>query len=245
MNRKKQSAAKSDLEFGETLCLFPIESKNDQVNEFDPERSLTDYMTWTIASYAIKNRFVPPFRLQFTDANNSSFGESVLHIEEENLVVETKFKPPDSLEFPVRCELTDVMGRTHRIVVSPEEITQMETAEKDGSPLAFPVMKPYIALEGYVSLGEVLEACEAEGIMPPYSVEIRDSRGVVYDECEIAGRVFRIKQIAKDWHHAQFPFTIKVTRQGGEVITTTVERNTKEARSPLVLPFSLKNKGLN
>jgi hypothetical protein len=229
MRGKKQVARRDILECGKTSCLFPEESVDERVDTFDPEASVLNYMTWTIASYAIENRFVPPFRLLFTDANHTSFRESILRTEQDKLFEEIKFEVSGRFKFPLCCGLTDMEGRKHEVVVSPDEMTEwMETAQQHGSQLRFPVSTPTLVPEVYLSLGEMLDACRSEGLKPPFQVEIYDALGELYERFKIADGLLQMEPNSCDWSVAKFPFTIKLTKQSGQVLTTTVQRNRYE-----------------
>jgi hypothetical protein len=81
--------------------------------EFNPERSVFDFIIYVTTQYAIKNNFAPPFRLHFADANQKLLKESILQIRKGELWEHITSEGVGQSKFPTSCRLTDRKGRQY------------------------------------------------------------------------------------------------------------------------------------
>jgi hypothetical protein len=230
MKSKNKIAHKNYQEYARLSPVGPIESADEQVEAFDPEASVLNYMTWTIASYATRNRFVPPFRLRFTDANDSFFRESILRIKNDELWEQIIFEGSGQVQFPLSSELTDKRGRKHEMVVSTEDMQSWMNASATGGSrhIRFPAKIPNDSPEVFATVRHMLAAASTEGLEPPFTVEIRDASGELFDKAEIDADEqgeFRGGRDICHCAHLTFPVTIKLTSQSGSELTATVQRS--------------------
>jgi hypothetical protein len=197
--------------------------------EFDPEASVLDYMTWEAVSYAIKNGLTPPFRLIFADANQSLFRESVVRIRKDKISEQIVSEDSGNVPFPLSCRLTDSKGRRHEMVVSDEEIKSwMDSTGGCSHYIRFPAKIPNDSPEVFLTVRQMLMASCLKGFEPPFTVEIRDASGELFDTAQIYADEegeFRGGRHLCNCAHARFPVTIKLISQSGAELTATVQRH--------------------
>ncbi|MFY9582914.1 MAG: hypothetical protein WAR21_00300 [Candidatus Acidiferrales bacterium] len=197
---------------------------------FHPEDSVLDYMTHTALSQAFKNGFAPPFRLRFTDANQGMLREVQVRVRASNVSQTLLFAGEGDFLFPLMCHLTDSAGRTHEIVVSPEEMTTwMEAAAACGSRyIQFPARLPEVSQEVYSAVRGMLVAAAMKSLEPPFTVEVRDAEGKLFGTREIYvdndGDLRGGRDVA-DCAHLPFPVTVKLADRNGVELVEVVGRS--------------------
>jgi hypothetical protein len=203
--------------------------KNSPNDEFDPEGSLFDYMTWKTVTYAIEHAFTFPIRLAFFDAHGARLRECLVTLKRNQLKESLLSESFGSFEFPIACELTDFRGQMHKMIVSPDDIGQMITSQAlTSTRLNFPVKRPNDSPEVLRAIRELLKDACVAGYELPYSIEIRDAKDQLFRTTEVhsdqAGELYGDKSLV-NCAHLKFPLTVRLTGTRGETLTTRVHRD--------------------
>ena len=203
-------------------------------DDFDPDRSPLDYLTFRTVSRALQGSLLPPFTLRFKDSTNHVFREVRVTVKDDWVYEESVFLEPGTCLAPLTCTLTDSSSQTCETYISGKELEvfmrlhrSSESNEDGVVQIQFHSQMPNFSREAYLSVAKLLIGAALKDMQPPFTVEIRDARGQLFARREI--RVspegeFEGGIDAVCCSHLPLPLTVKLVDQEGIGLVEQVKR---------------------
>lgn len=201
-----------------------------------PPAAVLDYVMGAQMKHALKNDFTPPYRMQVMDKGHRCVCEVQITIKDDEVFMKPIAQLADPVEFPITSTLTDMEGRTHS---EPTEGQEMEKWMRDhyenfyfvkGGVLQFVFSedRPNFSREVFLALTGLLLAAGIQRLDPPFTGEVWDTEGKLFDRRPIIvdpDGQFQGGSELVCCADLKFPVTVKLTDRNGVGLSRLVKRS--------------------
>jgi hypothetical protein len=199
--------------------------------------AVLDYVIEAQLTHARKNDFKPPYRMRVMDKCHRCVCEAQVKIDGDGEVLLKEMAlQNEPVEYPIISVLTDMEGRTHS---EPTESQEMEKWMREnyknfifvkGGALQFVFGedRPNFSPAVFFAFMGLTIAARMQGLNPPFTGEVWDTEGKLFDRRPINVDPFGQIQVETELvcgADLKFPVTIKLIDRNGVELSQLVERS--------------------